>query len=95
MFFKNQLGGIVPNFPIQHSIVEMQRQVAELNGELRAAGCRIVQNYDEFLIEVPAGTEAKVDDIIKRHHEMFKGPVVSKAARMSIGGKDAETEVQS
>ena len=95
MFFNNPVPGIIPNYPIMHSINEMHRRVAELNGELIAAGCTIVENCGEMLIEVPKGASAKVDYIIQRHQDMFKGPVVSQAARLQIGGEHAKAEVQS
>lgn len=93
MFFNNPAPGVIPNYPIVHSIHEMNRRVAELNGELIAAGCTVVQNCGDMLIEVPAGAAAKVDDIIQRHVDMFNGPVVSKPARLQIGGEDAEAEI--
>lgn len=95
MFFNNPAPGVIPNYPIVHSIHEMNRRVAELNGELIAAGCTVVENCGEMLIEVPIVSSAKVDDIIQRHQDMFKGPVVSQAARLQIGGDNAEAEVQS
>lgn len=90
MLFKNPASEIVPNFPVQTSIVDMQRQVAELHGELRAAGCRIVQNCGDLLIEVPAGVN--VDPIMERHKEMFVS-VTSQPGRLEIGGEHAETEI--
>lgn len=93
MFFKNAAGGVIPNFPVQTAIVEMHRQVAELHGELKAAGCNIVQNFGDLLIEVPAGKAKEVDAIMERHCEMFTH--VSKTpAKLQIGGTDvAEAEV--
>ena len=93
MFFNNPAPGVIPNYPIVHSIQEMHRRVAELNGELIAAGCTVVENCGEMLIEVPAGASATVDGIIQRHIDMFKGPVVNRPARLQIGGEDAEAEV--
>lgn len=74
--FRNPAAGVIPTFPIMHSIVEMHRQVAELNGELKAAGCVVVQNCDEFLIEVPAGVD--IQPIMDKHANMFKGPLHAK-----------------
>ncbi|QZE58797.1 hypothetical protein pEaSNUABM28_00240 [Erwinia phage pEa_SNUABM_28] len=93
MFFNNPAPGVIPNYPIVHSINEMHRRVAELNGELIAAGCTVVESCGEMLIEVPKGASAKVDDIIQRHQDMFKGPVLSRPGRLQIGGEDAEAEV--
>lgn len=93
MLFKNHAGGVIPNQPIIHSIAEVHRRVAELNGELKAAGCTVVENCGEMLIEVPAGASLVVDGIIQRHIDMFKGPVVNRPARLQIGGEDAEAEV--
>lgn len=91
MFFKNPAGGVIPNFPVTHSIVEVHRQVAELNGELKAAGCNIVQNCDAFLIEVPAGVD--VQPILDKHAHMFKGPVHKKSAHLVIGSDDETAAV--
>ncbi|QZE58110.1 hypothetical protein MPK70_gp234 [Erwinia phage pEa_SNUABM_33] len=93
MFFKNPAMGVVPSQPIIHSITEMHRRVAELNGELIAAGCTVVENCGEMLIEVPAGASITVDEIVQRHMDMFKGPIVSRPARLQIGGEDAEAEI--
>ncbi|UAW53016.1 hypothetical protein pEaSNUABM23_00234 [Erwinia phage pEa_SNUABM_23] len=93
MFFNNPAPGVIPNYPIVHSIQEMHRRVAELNGELIAAGCTVVENCGEMLIEVPAGASAAVDEIMQRHIDMFAGPIVSAPARLQIGGEDAEAEV--
>ena len=59
----------MPNFPIQATIIDTQRQVNALYNELHAVGCKVVQNCGEMLIEVPAGVD--VDPIMKRHREMF------------------------
>lgn len=93
MFFNNPAPGVIPNYPIVHSIQEMHRRVAELNGELIAAGCTVVENCGEMLIEVPAGAASKVDDIMQRHIDMFAGPIISVPARMQVGGEDAEAEI--
>ncbi|QYW05592.1 hypothetical protein pEaSNUABM25_00236 [Erwinia phage pEa_SNUABM_25] len=87
MFFKNPVGGIIPNFPIQHTIVDMERRVSELYGELRAAGCKVVQELDCLYIEVPHGVN--VDPIMKRHEEMFTS-IISKPGRLSLGDEDEE-----
>lgn len=69
MFFKNPVGGIVPNFPVQLSIVQMHREVAELHGELKAAGCEIVQHCGDIEIKVPAGID--IQPIMDKHMPMF------------------------
>lgn len=90
MFFNNPAPGVIPNYPIVHSIQEMHRRVAELNGELIAAGCTVVENCGEMLIEVPAGASDTVDEIMQRHIDMFAGPIISCPAHLQIGGEDAE-----
>lgn len=67
--YRNPAMGVIPNFPIAHSIVDMHRQVAELNGELKAAGCTIVQNCGDMLIEVPRGVD--IQPILDKHQNMF------------------------
>ncbi len=93
MFFKNPAAGVIPNFPVVHAIHEMHRRVAELNGELKAAGCTVVENFGEMLIEVPASAAQKVDAIMQRHVDMFNGPVVSRSGTLQIGDEDAEAEI--
>lgn len=70
MFKRSNLaGGIVPNFPIIQSIVEMERQVSELYGALEAAGCTVEQECGAMRITVPHGVD--IQPIMDAHKHML------------------------